>query len=216
MKLVIFDIGSTLVTGPSRGPASRIAARLGLGDEQKRALHEALMTVPFASAREVAASIGVAGADAAVAEVWAAQEHEAQPVEGAREALIRLAEEGSRLALISNIWQPFLTSVERHLGELFEAVEPGLRLFSFREGCAKPSPVMFERALARAGVAAEDAVMIGDSYAEDIEPAAALGMETVWVLSRPDREPPAARGPGRTVASIAELAGGVALARPRG
>jgi HAD superfamily hydrolase (TIGR01662 family) len=215
MSLVVLDIGSTLVTGPSSGPASRIARRLGLGDEQRRALHHALMTMPFASPREVAAFAGLALE--AVEEVWAAQEQEAEPMPGAREALIRLADDGVRLALISNIWQPYLTSVERHLGDLFEAhMEPRLRLFSFREGHAKPSPVMFERALARAGVAAEDAVMVGDSHREDIEPARALGMETVWVRSRPEKEPPAARAPGRTVESIAELVGGLALARARG
>jgi HAD superfamily hydrolase (TIGR01509 family) len=215
MRLVIFDIGSTLVTGPSSGPASRIARRLGLGDEQRRALHQALMTMPFARPREVAEFAGVA--PGAVEEVWAAQEGEAEPLDGAREALERLASEGAGLALISNIWQPYLTSVERHLGDLFAScIPPKLQLLSFREGHAKPAPVMFERALARAGVAAEDAVMVGDSYREDIEPAAALGMETVWVRSRPEKEPPAAWAPGRTVASIAELAGGVALARARG
>jgi HAD superfamily hydrolase (TIGR01509 family) len=214
MRLVILDIGSTLVTGPSSGPASRIARRLGLGDEQRRALHHALMTMPFASPREVAAFAGVA--PGAVEEVWAAQEGEAEPLDGARAAIEQISE-GSQIALVSNIWQPYLTSVERHLGDLFAAhVEPRLRLFSFREGHAKPAPVIFRRALARAGVAAEDAVMVGDSYREDIEPARALGMETVWVRSRPDKEPPAALAPGRTVASIAELAGSVALARARG
>jgi HAD superfamily hydrolase (TIGR01509 family) len=213
MSLVILDIGSTLVTGPSSGPASRIARRLGLGAEQRRALHHALMTMSFASPREVAAFAGVALE--AVEEVWAAQEQEAEPIEGAHEAIERLTAEGSRLALVSNIWQPYLTSVERHFGDLFdEHVPERLRFFSFREGHAKPSTVMFERALATAGVPAEDALMVGDSYREDIEPAAALGMETVWVLSRPEKEPRMPR-PGRTVASIAEL-GGVVRARAVG
>src|SRR3954453_1739233 len=144
MRLVIFDIGSTLVTGPSSGPASRIARLLGLGDEQRRVLHHTLMTMPFESPRDVAAFAGVA--PWAVEEVWAAQEHEAEPVEGARAALERLAHEGARLALISNIWQPYLTSVERHLGDLFaRCIPPKLQLFSFRQGHAKPAPVLFER-----------------------------------------------------------------------
>jgi FMN phosphatase YigB (HAD superfamily) len=215
MRLVILDIGSTLVTGPSSGPASRIARRLGLGGKQRRALHHALMTMPFASPREVAVFAGVA--PWAVEEVWAAQEGEAEPVDGARAAIEQISEGNCQIALISNIWQPYLTSVERHLGDLFAScIPPKLQLFSFREGHAKPAPVLFERALARAGVAAEDAVMVGDSYREDIEPAAALGMETVWVRTRPDKEPPAAWAPGRTVASVAELGGGVAVARARG
>jgi len=61
---------------------------------------------------------------------------------------------------------------------------------------------------------AEDAVMVGDTYRNDIRPAIELGMRTVWVLHRPEKEkadliavmngdaPP----PDLTLASIAELA----------
>jgi FMN phosphatase YigB (HAD superfamily) len=35
---------------------------------------------------------------------------------------------------------------------------------------------------------AEDAVMVGDTYKNDIRPAIELGMRTVWVLHRPEKE----------------------------
>jgi FMN phosphatase YigB (HAD superfamily) len=77
--------------------------------------------------------------------------------------------------------------VRRHYGCFFDAhVEPDLQLFSFRFGAAKPAPAIFAEALRRAGVTADRAVMVGDSYDEDIAPAAALGLETVWVQTRPD------------------------------
>lgn len=40
----VLDIGATLVEGPDRGPATRIAAALGLDGRQKRRLEAALMT----------------------------------------------------------------------------------------------------------------------------------------------------------------------------
>lgn len=47
--------------------------------------------------------------------------------------------------------------------------------------CAKPDPEIFRIALDRAGCAPEEAMMIGDRPDNDILPAKALGMHTVWV-----------------------------------
>lgn len=224
--LAILDIGATLVTGPSRGPASRIATSAGLDATRKAALREDLMTRPFASPGEVVGHADPLGGpaaerlDRAVREVWSAQRHESQPIEGAIRAVRDVHEHGLRLAVVSNIWEPYLESVREHLGALLDAhVAPELQLFSFREGYAKPAPELFLRALERAGVDPGEAVMIGDSYAEDIAPAAALGIATVWVLHRPQRElgdltrvlngeMPA---PSRAIASIGELTGELAM-----
>jgi HAD superfamily hydrolase (TIGR01509 family) len=187
------DIGATLAGADVKGPASRIGALAGLDRARRRALREALMTTDFRGPDEVAGhlvdSLGVDPGTASVASrrIWEAQEGDARPLPGAPEALARFAAEGWRLGLISNIWRPYLDSVLRHYEELFDvAVEPGLRLLSFQLGRAKPAPEIFAEALRRARVAPGRAVMIGDSYDEDIAPASALGMETVWVLTRPD------------------------------
>jgi HAD superfamily hydrolase (TIGR01509 family) len=45
----------------------------------------------------------------------------------------------------------------------------------------KPDPALFRHALARAGVAPEHALMVGDRLDNDIAPAAALGMATAWL-----------------------------------
>lgn len=211
--LVILDIGNTLVRGPDRGPARRLAAALGLGRDGRRALRTALMTRPFESPGELAAfvraELGAADPGPAVAELWSAQEHEAEPVEGALDALTALRASGLRLALVSNIWRPYLTSVRRHLGAFIdEHVPVPLQVFSFQAGVAKPDPAIFRLALERAGVAARDAVMVGDTPEEDIAPAAALGMRTIQV------------GPGAPVRSIADVDAGLvtggSLARSRG
>lgn len=48
-------------------------------------------------------------------------------------------------------------------------------------GMAKPDERIFERALEMAGCTAGESVMIGDRLDNDIYPAKALGMKTVWI-----------------------------------
>lgn len=48
-------------------------------------------------------------------------------------------------------------------------------------GTAKPHPLMFEKALAHAGVNASEAVHVGDHPINDVAAAKALGFKTIWV-----------------------------------
>ena len=48
-------------------------------------------------------------------------------------------------------------------------------------GVAKPDKAIFEKALEMAGCKAESAVMVGDRLDNDIRPAKAIGMKTVWI-----------------------------------
>lgn len=52
---------------------------------------------------------------------------------------------------------------------------------SAEEGVAKPDRRIFQIALERSGCPPEQAVMIGDRIDNDILPAKALGMKTIWV-----------------------------------
>ena len=52
---------------------------------------------------------------------------------------------------------------------------------SWEAGFLKPDPALFRYALSLAGCAPEEAVMIGDRLDNDIFPAKALGMKTVWL-----------------------------------
>ena len=52
---------------------------------------------------------------------------------------------------------------------------------SWEAGFLKPDPALFRYALSLAGCAPEEAVMIGDRLDNDIFPAKALGMKTVWI-----------------------------------
>jgi HAD superfamily hydrolase (TIGR01662 family) len=196
--LVVLDIGSSLVDGPAHGPAARIAEAVGLNDHHKRALHQLLMTTDYAGPSDVCAAmrehLELVGptVESAVADVWAAQESEARLIPGAFDALQALAARGYRLALLSNIWTPYLRSVRQLLGEFFDAHIPAeLQLLSCREGLAKPALELFNRLLERAGADPERTLMVGDSYGNDVEPAAACGMRTLWLLHDPVGETPA-------------------------
>lgn len=56
-----------------------------------------------------------------------------------------------------------------------------LVIASAEEGCAKPDERIFRIALERSGCQPNSAIMIGDRIDNDIIPAKALGMRTVWV-----------------------------------
>ena len=201
--LIIFDIGSSLIEGPSRGPASRIAETVGLDISSKRGLHRLLMTTDYADPEDAwtdaRKKLGLASpaVRSAIADVWRAQEEEATLISGAFEVLQELAARGYRLALLSNIWTPYLRSVRRLLGDFFNAYIPSeLQLFSCREGLVKPSPELFERVLGRAGADPASTLMVGDSYNKDIAPATMLRNAYALAAARPGaRDARTDRGP---------------------
>lgn len=93
------------------------------------------------------------------------------------EVLRALHREGYKIGLISNT-QRSLTAFEQHfaLEGLFSVA-----ISSFDHGYMKPHPSIFTEALRRAETEAEDAVMVGDSVAHDIEGARRLGIRGVLV-----------------------------------
>lgn len=206
--LVVCDLGETLVRGPALGPAARLTQWLGLPNDPD--LARVLMTTPLQRPAELAAlltqryAISAIPARQAATEIWNSQLEDAQPVQGALEALRSLHGAGLRLALLSNIWAPYTESVHRWFGSLFDTAIPGeLQVLSYREGLAKPAPELFTALLARAGTPARRAVMVGDSLSRGILPAARLGMHTVLVGGQPGRS--GAPPPDRMIASAAEL-----------
>lgn len=56
-------------------------------------------------------------------------------------------------------------------------------------GCQKPNPRIFEEALCLNGLAAEDVVMIGDSWNSDIQGAINAGIDQIWIRKSTDPLP---------------------------
>lgn len=103
------------------------------------------------------------------------------PMPGARELLRALSGASVPLGLVSNaqFYTPLL--LEALLGAPCEdwGLDPELTVFSFAQGVAKPDPAVFATALtalARAGIAPRETLFVGNSGANDIAPAVALGL----------------------------------------
>jgi len=102
-----------------------------------------------------------------------------QVTPGAHVALEALRARGLRLAVVSN-FDGRLPGLLAGLG-LAPAFE---RVVLPRDaGAAKPDPRIFALALARLGVAARDAVYVGDDLDDDVAGAAAAGLEAIHVAS---------------------------------
>jgi putative hydrolase of the HAD superfamily len=116
----------------------------------------------------------------------------------AEPALRELRERGLRLLAISN-WDVSLHEQLAGAGltELFDDA-----VSSAEAGVAKPDPVIFTRALARIGVAPQDAWHVGDDLDADVGGALAAGLEPVLI----DRSRGVTARPGvRVIASLTEL-----------
>ena len=62
------------------------------------------------------------------------------------------------------------------------------RLISEEVEINKPQPGIFEIALERNGITADEAIMIGDSYSSDIAGAKAAGIDQIWITSEGVKE----------------------------
>jgi putative hydrolase of the HAD superfamily len=126
-------------------------------------------------------------------EFWlGAMTHTLEP--GIRQVLSRLRSAGIRAGVVSNTM--FSASVlEDDLERLGLGGLLGVVVSSADYGVRKPSPLLFEAALARLGCAPRDAWYAGDRPEFDVAGARAAGMTAVWYnpagSGAPDPEPEA-------------------------
>jgi putative hydrolase of the HAD superfamily len=117
---------------------------------------------------------------------WTLHRRDFQLREGVVETLQALRERGLHVGMVSNIDDDQL----EHLVEV-AALRPHFDslLSSEAAGACKPDPAIFAEALRRADCAAEETVFVGDTLAQDIAGANAVGMCSVLIWHREDREP---------------------------
>ncbi|HEY7836230.1 MAG TPA: HAD-IA family hydrolase [Solirubrobacteraceae bacterium] len=120
-----------------------------------------------------------------------------EPFADVRPALAAARAAGRRLLVVSN-WDASLNEVLDRLG-LSPMLDGVVTSAEFGE--RKPAPEIFEHALALAGVAADEAIHIGDSLAEDVAGARAAGIEAVLIKRDGAPGPPGVR----TIATLAAL-----------
>ena len=208
---VLFDLDDTLydhaysarfALTALAGSAPSLAALAG--DELERRYHRILEEVhprvlsgelgPDAARleryRRLFASVGEQPSDGELAKLGlvARQAYRAnqRPVPGTLALLSALRERGVVAAIVSNNLK-----LEQE-GKLRDTGMSGLidhLVVSEEAGSVKPDPGIFRVALKRAGLAAEEARMLGDNWAADIEGALNAGISAVW-FNRAGSSPP--------------------------
>ena len=123
-----------------------------------------------------------------------------QNVEISKEILEQLSPE-YLLAVISNFYGNIETVLEElSLKKYFTSI-----LDSAVVGIRKPDPKIFEIALNELGVNPNDAVMIGDSYTNDIVPAKLIGCKTIWINNKGWNNPTDIKDADSIIKSIKEI-----------
>ncbi len=105
-----------------------------------------------------------------------------------------------KLGIISNFAIPECVDklLKKHgLDKLFDVV-----IVSATVNKRKPSPEIFEKALANLDVTAENAVFVGDTVDADVEGAKSAGMKSIYIERRPQKE---SICPDQTIKSLGEL-----------
>ena len=199
IRAVLFDVDFTLVRpGPELSPEGyrRLGERHGLVldpsryDDARRAALESLQHHPelehddevwVAFTERIINGMGGNGdaAHAAAREMVAFWEVHTnfELYEDALPVMAELRRHGLKIALVSNTARDLEAFVHHHRLEVDAA------LASRAHGKTKPHRSIFEAVLARLDVRPEDAAMVGDSPADDVEGARALGMRA-FLLDR--------------------------------
>ncbi len=192
-QVIFFDIGQTLVTGREKSARRLLGDRLKLTEKETKRVGKLIMThyaenpmhllepletlLPHRQSSELLTALEA---------IWHDQIESVKEISGASLILKSLRRMGYRLGVISNIWHPFYEGLCRNCPAIIELLD--YHLLSYREGCKKPSLGIFEQAIKRTGERDCLCWMVGDSYELDMEPAQRVGMKTLWVLNRPEKE----------------------------
>ena len=195
LKAVLLDVDFTLFRpGPELGPEGyrRIAARHGLTlepalyDEARpvaianlqrdpELVHDEELWVAFTE--EIVAGMGGAGPGARECALDVVREWERHEnfflYEDALPTLAALRAAGLRIGLVSN-GQRDLEEFARHHG-----LDVDVCVGSASHGRVKPHRSIFDAALSALHALPAEAAMVGDSYADDIEGARALGIRAI-------------------------------------
>lgn len=96
------------------------------------------------------------------------------------ELLSKLKQKGYKLALLTNS-STFAIDQARARTRIFDYMD--YEIITYDVGVIKPDKKIFLEALRQAGCKPEEAVMIGNTLADDIEPAKALGMRAILLTN---------------------------------
>ena len=171
IQWIFFDVGSTLVdeTEAYDHRARDVIAGTNITFKQ------------FDDMRIALARQGVDGHSAAIKHFgltktpWHSEDE--TPYADAKDTLVSLSQRGYKLGIIAN--QKLGTSGRLESWGLLKYFD--VIVASAEIGYAKPDPRIFEKALELADCTPQQSVMVGDRLDNDMRPAKAIGMTTVWI-----------------------------------
>ena len=175
IRWIFFDVGSTLVD-ESAAYDRRIREMIAGSDvtyEQFQQKREEFARQNKRGDLEAVAFFGLTKTP------W--HHEDERPYPEAAEVLHALRARGYRIGIIAN--QAAGTADRLRSWGLLEHID--LVVASAEAGVAKPDPAIFRMALEQAGCALAEAAMVGDRLDNDIAPAKATGMRTVWLPQGP-------------------------------
>ena len=108
-----------------------------------------------------------------------------KPFEGATEFIRKLRDSGIKIALCTDMTAQIQYRKIQRLG-LCDLIN--FMVSSEETGLEKPAAIMFEKALKKLGVSANDAAYFGDSLERDIEGAIKVGIKPFWYVGDNDVE----------------------------
>jgi len=99
--------------------------------------------------------------------------------------LENLRKAGYKIGVISNTWQ-FSVDAVMSKTKIPDYIDEFV--YSFDVGCIKPSLDIYKAALNKFGVKPSDAVMVGDSYMEDVKGAQDAGLKSYWLRRKSSKK----------------------------
>lgn len=170
-RALVFDCyGTLLEIVDRRNPYGRLAALAG-GRLVPSPMIEPL-TLRDVVVRNLA-TIKISAAELAELELdLEAEIASVTPIADVLNVLTRLGGVGYRIAVATNLAAPYSEPVRRLLSNLVDA-----QIFSFELGVMKPSAHFFQRVCERLKVRPADALMVGDSLANDYHGALSAGLQ---------------------------------------
>ena len=203
IKAVIFDIGATLVEGPPIAPA-KVMAKL-IPELDNKQISNIIMTCDFQNSTDIIKKIEseffISINKEAVKEIealWKTQLSACKELNNSQEVIKYLHERSIEIAFLSDIWHPYYEGVKKAIP--YAVSTANIKILSFETGHKKPDLYNFQLALDKLNLKPEEILMIGDTYTHDMEPAIKLGINTCWLLRRPEE--------GRELESIIEILNG--------
>ena len=138
----------------------------------------------FAITAAVLASRGLPAEDSLVADLLATTHawwvEMTRPMAGAADFLDGLSSAGVPVVLVSNsMWPGYLVDRQVAVAGLLDRLPR--RLYSSGLGLRKPRAEVFAAGLAQVGVAASQAVFVGDDWTADVAGARACGLRALWL-----------------------------------